>query len=208
MKDATDRGEHRIVARRCEQRYPEGRSIRMHRRRHGQPTEIKQIHKVGIRSKAAIELDRIRKNLFDGIGRRHRRQDQSIYLAKDVIADAAQLLELIERCKSLDRGRTCPRQNDFARDWMHGFGCGRDQRAGRDIAFGNPWPVVEKPRGLVEPLDIDLNDGDAKPLAIRQGCIIGRSRSVIPEKQALTGHRYTELAPVSNWSESAEPIRP
>src|SRR5437660_1565268 len=55
--------------------------------------------------------------------------------------------------------RPGPAQVDLARDGMHGVRRRGDEFLRREIALGDPRAFVKEPRGFVERLDIDLDDG-------------------------------------------------
>ena len=179
----------RIVAGGREQRHPERRPVRAHRGRHRQPAKIEQVDEIGVGAEPAVELDRIGQHLLDGVDGRHGRQQQCVDLAKDVIAHAPQLFELIEGRERIDRGRPRAGEDDLARHRMHRLVRGRDQRARRDIALGEPGPFIEQARGFVERLDVDLDNDRAKPGNARQRRLVGRCRTC--------GRRRTRAGPAS-----------
>ena len=93
------------MAGRREQRDAERRAVRAHRGRQREAAEIEQVDEVGVGAEPAVELDRIGEHLLDRVDGRHRRHQQRVDLAKDVVAHAAQLFELVERREGVDRAR-------------------------------------------------------------------------------------------------------
>jgi hypothetical protein len=75
---------------------------------------------------------------------------------------------------------------------MHGLRRRRDQRARGEVALGHPRALVEQARGLVERLDIDLDDGCAEAGEPRERRLVGRSRCAVAEEQPLTGKRRAD----------------
>ena len=70
---------------------------------------------------------------------------------------------------------------------MQRVGLGIEQRLGRDGALGHPGPLVEQAGGLVERLDIDLDDGAAEARQPLERRLIGRFEGRVAEEQALAG---------------------
>ena len=124
----------------------------------GEAAQFEQVDEVRVGAEPAVELDRIGEHLLDRIGGRHGRQHQRVDVAKDVVANAPQVFELVERREGVDGGRPRAVEDDLAGDRMHRFRRRRDQRAGDDVALGHPWPFVQQAGGLVERLDIDRDD--------------------------------------------------
>ena len=75
---------------------PNGAPSRAHRRRHRKGAHIEQIGKARVRAEPAVVRDRIGSHLRDGINCRRGRQHHRIDIAERVVAQAAQILELIE----------------------------------------------------------------------------------------------------------------
>ena len=122
MEHAAERGERGVLAGLCKERNAERRAVGVHRRRHCQRAEIEQVDEVGVGAEPAVEPDRIGVHLLDGVDGRHRRQHQRVDRQKRVVAHAAQLLELIECGKGVDRARMRAGENDLPRHRMHGLG--------------------------------------------------------------------------------------
>ena len=121
MKDAAERGERGVVACERDQRHAERRAVPAHRRRHGERAEIEQVDEIGIGAKPAVEPDRVGHDLLDVIDGGHGRQQQRVDLAKDVIAHAAQFLELIEGGERIDGGRARAAEEDLPGDRVQGL---------------------------------------------------------------------------------------
>ena len=175
-----------------EQRDAGWRAVGAHRRRHREPAQIEQVDEIGVGAEPAVELDRIGQHLLDGVDRRHGRQHQRVDRAEDVVAHAAQFLELVERREGIGRGRARAVEDDRARHRMDRVRRRREQRADREIALGEPWAFVEQPRGLVERLDVDLGDGGAELGEPRQRVLVGLRRLAVAEEHALAGERHAE----------------
>ena len=155
---APDRRQRRIFAGRRQQRDAERRAVGPHRGRHRQPAQIEQVDEIGVGAEPAVELDRIGEHLVDRVDRRRRRQHQRVDGAEGMIAHAAQLFELIKRAKASAAVPCAP-----ARMICRVTGCmdsrrRGDQRFDGEIALGDPRPLVEQPRRLVERLDVDFDD--------------------------------------------------
>ena len=87
------------------------------------------------------------------------------------------------------------------------FGAGRDQRARRDVALRHPRPFVEKARGFVERLDIDLDDLRPQPRKTRERGLVGHGRRLVAKEQAVAGRRHPEPDAFGHWAEGAERLR-
>jgi hypothetical protein len=57
-----------------------------------------------------------------------------------------------------------------------------EERAHGEVALGDPWPLVEEPRGGIERLDIDLDDRGAERGEVRERRLVGRLRDAIAEE--------------------------
>ena len=193
MEYASDGSEQRVLPAAGQQRHAERRAVRPHRGGEGEPAQFEQVDEVRIGAEPAVELDRVGEHLLDRIGGRHGRQHQRVDVAEDVVANPAQVFELVESCERVDRGRPCATENDLAGDRMHRLRCRRDQGAGDDVALGHPRPFVQQPCGLVERLDVDGDNLGAEPREPFDRIIVVRGRYSIAEEQPLARQRHGEL---------------
>ena len=69
-----------------------------------------------------------------------------------------------------------------------------EELAYREVAFGEPWTVIEKLRGFEKRRKIDFGQGAAQPLDGAQHCIKQLLAVAIVEKLELIGARHTEPA--------------
>ena len=67
-----------------------------------------------------------------------------------------------------------------------------DQLLRREIALGDPRPFVEQPRGLVERLDVDLDNRGAERCEARDRGLELRGRHLIAEEHALALDRHAD----------------
>ena len=70
---------------------------------------------------------------------------------------------------------------------MNGAGVGCQQRTRGDGALGHPGAVVEQARGLVERLDIDLDDLAAEPRQPLERVVVAGLELPVAEEQPLAG---------------------
>ncbi len=76
-------------------------------------------------------------------------------------------------------------EDDLPGDGVKGLRRRGDERAGGDVALGQPRAFVKEPRRLVERLDVDLDDRRAERGEARERRLVGRSRCGVAEEQAL-----------------------
>ena len=125
-----------------------------------------------------------------------------------MIAHAPQFLELIEGSEGIGGRAVRAGEDHLPRHRMQRFRRGGDQRAGGEIALGDPRSLVEQPRRRVERLDVDLHDFGAESGEPRQRRVVGRFRRAIAEEQALTRQRHAELEPVRHRPDCVHRPRP
>ncbi len=121
-----------------------------HRRGNGEAAQVQQIDEVGVDAEATVEFDRVGQHLLDGIGRRHRRQQQDVDGAEDMVAAAAAAPRVCRRRQCVGRAGLCAGPDDLTRHRMQRVGGGCEQVARREKALRHPWVLVEKPCGLIK----------------------------------------------------------
>ena len=90
---------------------------------------------------------------------------------------------------------------------MDGLRRRRQQRAYCEVALGKPWALVEEARGLVERLDIDLDQHRAKLAKPLQGIVVDARGLAIAEEDALPGQRHTDARTARHRLHNADRIR-
>ena len=162
MEHAADAGEPRVLAGRREQRDAERDAVRPHRRRQRQPAEVEQVDEIGVGAEPGVELDRIGQHLRGGIDRRRRRQHQRVDGGEGALGDLAQALQPVQRGKGVGGGEPRAGDGDLARHRMDRVRRGGQQIADHEIALGDPRPLIEQPRGLIERLEIEFDQRGAE----------------------------------------------
>ena len=185
MEHAADAGELRVVAGGRQQRDAERNAVGPHRRRQRQPAEIEQIDEIGVGAEPAIELDRIGQHLRGRIGGRRGRQHQRVDIAKGALGDAPQRLQAIERGERIGRGQPRAGRGDLARDGMNRIRRRRQQIADHQIAFGDPRPLIEQPRGLIKRFEIEFDQCRAKRGPALQRLAIGLLRLACRRRRSI-----------------------
>jgi len=84
------------------------------------------------------------------------------FVASGPFGDAPQCLQAIERRKRIGCGQPRPGRRDLAGHGMDRIRRRRQQIADHQIALGDPWPLIEQPRGLIERLEVEFDQRGAK----------------------------------------------
>ncbi len=196
MERAPDAGKLRVMSRRRQQRDAERNAVGAHRGRQREAAEVEQVDEIGVGAEPGVEFDRVGQHLRDRVGGRSRRQHHRVEVGKDALGNAPQRLQPVERRERIGRGQPRAGRGDLARDRMNRVRRGRQQVADHQIAFGNPWPLVEQPRGLIERFEVEFDQRGAERGPALQRFAIGLLRCRIAEEDqlALARHAEPELA--------------
>ncbi len=171
---------------------PNGMPSGAHRGRQRQAAEVEQVHKIGVGAEPAVEFDRIGQHLRGRIGGRRRRQHHRVETGKDALGRAPQRLQAIERGERIGRRQPRAGRGDLARDRVNRIRRGRQQVADHEIAFGDPRPLVEQPRGLVKRLEIEFDQRGAERCPALKRLAIGFLRGAVAEEDQLAVARHAE----------------
>ena len=172
---------------------PNGMPSGAHRGRHRKPAQIEQVDEVGVGAEPAVELDRVGQHLLDGVDRRRGRQQQRIDAAGTPRRGRGAALPACRRPRTRRRrsaARPC-RMISWVTGWIES-GDDASSDLQHDVALRHPRPFVEQPRGLVERLDVDLDDLRAERGRARHRRVVGAGRGAIAEEHALAGDRHAE----------------